>query len=239
MIRSLSFLSYFIQPWKLYQFNFLGEILAGASIVTGLLGSKSASKSAAAEASAQREAAAEMREFRKEVKEESTPYMEAGRRGLASAEELMASPELVKDLPGYEFRLQEGLRGVRSALTAKGTLFSGQAAKALTRYGQEYATTEYEKELARRFGFAELGLRGTQTWAQAGGQAAAGAAGYQAGAGQAIAQGSAQQAGLFGTMSGMFAQRALGGIQSSPIYTPTSPGASGATMEMGGLTKVF
>lgn len=50
--------------------------------------------------------------------------------------------DFVKD-PGYNFRLEEGNRGVQSSLAARGGLFSGQAGKELNRYNQGFASNEF------------------------------------------------------------------------------------------------
>lgn len=45
--------------------------------------------------------------------------------------------------PGYEFRLGEGTKAIERAQAARGGFFSGAAGKALSRYGQDYASNEY------------------------------------------------------------------------------------------------
>jgi len=45
--------------------------------------------------------------------------------------------------PSYQFRLSEGLKGVNAASAVRGKLRSGDAAKALTRYSSDLASTEY------------------------------------------------------------------------------------------------
>lgn len=45
--------------------------------------------------------------------------------------------------PGYEFRMNEGMRGVEGGAAARGGLLSGAALKAIQKYGQDYASNEY------------------------------------------------------------------------------------------------
>lgn len=45
--------------------------------------------------------------------------------------------------PGYEFRLGQGQRALESSAAARGGLLSGAAAKALTKYNQDFASNEY------------------------------------------------------------------------------------------------
>lgn len=50
--------------------------------------------------------------------------------------------DFVKD-PGYNFRLEEGERGINRALAARGGFDSGSALKALARYNQDYGSNEF------------------------------------------------------------------------------------------------
>lgn len=45
--------------------------------------------------------------------------------------------------PGYQFRLGEGQRQIESSAAARGGLLSGAAAKALTKYNQNFASNEF------------------------------------------------------------------------------------------------
>lgn len=85
--------------------------------------------------------------------------------------------------PGYQWRLSEGAKTLENA--AVGKKLSPSTAKAMTRYGQEFASSEYDKLINRYYSLAGLG----QTSA---GQMATGAlttgsnlANLQVGAGQA------------------------------------------------------
>lgn len=74
--------------------------------------------------------------------------------------------DFVKD-PGYNFRLEEGERGINRALAARGGFDSGSALKALARYNQDYGSNEFANAYnrdaankARTFGFLS-GEKGT------------------------------------------------------------------------------
>ncbi len=56
--------------------------------------------------------------------------------------------DFVKD-PGYQFRMDEGLKGVDHSAAARGGLFSGQAAKELDRYSQGFASNEFNNAYNR------------------------------------------------------------------------------------------
>ena len=50
--------------------------------------------------------------------------------------------DFVKD-PGYQFRMDEGAKGVERGAAARGGLLSGAAAKAMNRYTQDFASNEF------------------------------------------------------------------------------------------------
>lgn len=94
--------------------------------------------------------------------------------------------------PGYDFRLQEGINALDASAASRGGLFSGAAGKALTQYGQDYATNEYGNYLARLSSLAGSGQ------AAAGNSANAGA-NFASNANNAFANmGNAQAAGWIG-----------------------------------------
>ncbi|WNG71741.1 DUF4214 domain-containing protein [Cupriavidus gilardii] len=51
--------------------------------------------------------------------------------------------------PGYEFRLGEGQKALESSAAARGGLLSGAAAKAMTKYSQNFASNEYQNAYNR------------------------------------------------------------------------------------------
>jgi hypothetical protein len=56
----------------------------------------------------------------------------------------------ITDDPSYGFRLDEGVKALERSAAAKGTLLTGGHVKALQRYGQDMASTEYQNSYARR-----------------------------------------------------------------------------------------
>lgn len=51
--------------------------------------------------------------------------------------------------PGYQFRMDEGMKGVQGGAAARGNLLSGAAQKALQKYGQDYASNEFSNAYQR------------------------------------------------------------------------------------------
>ena len=60
--------------------------------------------------------------------------------------------------PGYEFRRDEGLKGVERTAAARTGVLNGATLKATERYAQDYATNEYDNVLRRIGGVADMGL---------------------------------------------------------------------------------
>lgn len=95
--------------------------------------------------------------------------------------------------PGYEYRLNEGIRALDSSAASGGNLFSGAAGQALTQFGQDYATNDYSRHLAGLSQLAGYGVTGTNQQIGAGNT-------YASGMSNAYANmGNAQAAGIMGT----------------------------------------
>jgi hypothetical protein len=117
--------------------------------------------------------------------------------------------------PGFQFRLAEGQKALERSAAAKGTLLTGGTAKALTRYGQDFASNEYNNRYNQLYGLSQLGLNAA---GQSGslGSSYAGQAGNllsnQAGAGTNLIT-SGANAGAAGTVGGANAwQNAFGNL---------------------------
>jgi hypothetical protein len=84
------------------------------------------------------------------------PYQQVGTGALMTLKDLMqpggylseSAPQFEFDVskvaqdPGYQFALEEGQKALERSAAARGTLLSGATAKALQRYGNDYATTK-------------------------------------------------------------------------------------------------
>jgi hypothetical protein len=63
--------------------------------------------------------------------------------------------------PGYQFRFDEGQRGINANRAASGMMQSGDTLRALARYGQDYASNEYNTQMNQLFSVAGLGQTAT------------------------------------------------------------------------------
>ena len=67
------------------------------------------------------------------------------------SEEFTGVPDIKQD-PSYQFRLQEGADALERSAAARGGLLTGATAKAMERYAQDYASTEYANAYQRSLG---------------------------------------------------------------------------------------
>lgn len=137
----------------------LGASLGGAAEEVTGGGATGAARgaAAAANAAADRELA-----LRRQIYEESVarqkPFYEAGVNALPGyLAGIQPGGELVRGFttadyqadPGYAFRLAEGQKALERSAAARGGLLSGATGKALTRYGQEMGSQEYQNAYNR------------------------------------------------------------------------------------------
>lgn len=162
---------------------------AAVAVVGGVMGNNSAKKAAGAQKKAQAKAAKEQKKMYEQSRKDMQPYMESGtlantdlnmRMGLAGDASnkdygfLMKrfnNQEFEKD-PGYQFRMDEGNRGIAATQAARGGLLSGAAAKEASRYNQGFASNEYGQAYDR-FNNDQAGQYNKLTGIKQGGQQAA------------------------------------------------------------------
>lgn len=107
------------------------------------------------------------------TREDMAPWRDVGKEGLYSLADLMGiqstdssgnlrpqsdrfgtlgrtftMSDFYKD-PGYDFRLNEGLKGIDRGAAARGDFFSGATGKALSEYNQNYASNEFNNAYNR------------------------------------------------------------------------------------------
>jgi len=138
-------------------------ILGGASLASAGIGAYGASQAAKSQTSAAEQAsgttlqatresiAAQERQFDKSLAVQA-PWLQAGKEALGTLQEkVMTGPGEFETSPGYEFRKAEGEKAIERSAAARGGLLSGATGKALTRFGQDYATQDYDNFLRRYY----------------------------------------------------------------------------------------
>jgi hypothetical protein len=133
------------------------SIMAGGSIVGGLLGASAAKSAANTQAAAAREAIAQQQRMFDIQNEQQKPYREAGYSALSDISNM--KPYLTKQFgqedfqagidPSYNFRLQQGNLATTNLANQSGGLIGGNALQGLTNYGQGAASQEYNNAFNR------------------------------------------------------------------------------------------
>lgn len=134
---------------------------AAASIGGSLLQSSAASKGQSAALAAQQQALAQTRA-------DLEPWRNTGQNALMATGDLSGAngPDAATAArgnfftsPGYQWRLDEGMREVESSAAAQGMLRSGATMKALQERGQGLASSEFENYYNRLYNLSGMGLK--------------------------------------------------------------------------------
>lgn len=112
---------------------------------------------------AQKEANALNREIFEYQKSIQAPYVQAGKKSLADIQALMADPSRIQSDPTYQFRFGQGEQALSRNMAARGGMLGGAALKQLQRYGQGFASQEFQNQFNRLSALAGLGQAGANT----------------------------------------------------------------------------
>jgi hypothetical protein len=128
--------------------------LAGASASTRAAGMQSDAAELAAGTSLQavRETNALQEKMYNQGREDTRPWREEGSNALYKLKDMMTKgPGEFVESPGYQFRLEEGQKAIERGAAARGNLMGGANQKAITRYGQDFASGEFSNFLAQYY----------------------------------------------------------------------------------------
>lgn len=145
----------------------IGGAIVGGSLLSGLFGASAADDAAKAQAQANAMAIAEQRRQYNQTRGDLGPYRDAGTGainyyqdflGANGPEAAARARERFQTSPGYEFELEQGLRGIEGRAAAGPTGFlSGGRIKAATEYATGLANREVGSYLDRFLGLTNLG----------------------------------------------------------------------------------
>lgn len=132
--------------------------------VTGVTSGRAAKSAAELEAEAAEKARQQIEDIYTQNREDMLPWLESGKKNLSYLDQLMGEgyfePEEfnfsgfqemgdVSQTPGYQFRLGQGTQAIDRGAAAKGGLRSGATDIDLMKFGQGFASNEYQKEFDR------------------------------------------------------------------------------------------
>lgn len=122
---------------------------AAGSIGGALLGSSAAKKAAKAQAAATAAGIAEERRQFDLNRADLEPWRTAGGKAIGQGFAMLQPGYDYTTSPGYQFRLDEGLRGVQNSAAAKGLLQSGGTLKGIDKYSQNFAANDFNDQFNR------------------------------------------------------------------------------------------
>jgi hypothetical protein len=149
----------------------LAGSIGGAAIQSSAAGHAASTQAQAAEDAAQlqhqdaQDALAFQKQQYNTQQKNMAPWLQAGRTDLATLQSQL--PQLTSGFnekfqaptgateqndPGYQFRLDQGMKALQNSAAAKGDLLSGNTLAASTQYGQNYASNEYGNVYNRAMG---------------------------------------------------------------------------------------
>jgi hypothetical protein len=73
----------------------------------------------------------------------------------------------ISQMPGYQFGMQQGQQALERSAAARGSVLGGNALRAATQFGQDYAGTKFNEEFNRLMAMAGLGQVATNGSANA------------------------------------------------------------------------
>jgi hypothetical protein len=184
----------------------LAAAVAGAAVIGGVTSIISGNKAAKAQTHAADQQVAEFRRQYDTSRADLAPWRETGASALSKLAGMYgvgsgttstagAAGSAAGDpayggfftSPGYQFRLDQGNQAVQRSAAARGQLGSGATMKAIDRYSQGLASSEYQNFSDRLAQIAGFGQNATNATVAAGESATAGIAGAYGRAGDARA----------------------------------------------------
>ncbi len=130
----------------------------GSAVVGGVMQGNAAKDAANTQAGATDRAAAATERQYQQNRADMTPWREAGVTALnQQTAGMVPGGDFNRDFtlsdftadPGYQYRLDQGREALEGSAAARGQLLSGGTLKALTRYGQDQGSGEYQSAYQR------------------------------------------------------------------------------------------
>lgn len=188
--------------------------IAGSAIIGGVIQGGAARDAANTQAGAARDASALSDAQFQQQRADQEPWRAAGAKALTGLQDTKFQDTFkmsdYQQDPGFQFRMDEGNKAINAAASSRGMANSGATMKALTRYGQDYGSSEYSKaydrfnndrttQFNRLSSLAGVGQTANAQLASSGNQMAANVGSNIIGAGNAAAAGQVGQANAIGS----------------------------------------
>jgi len=190
----------------------VGGVSAAGSVASAAIGSSAAKSAAKTQANAAEQSAEIQQQMYDQTRSDLLPYQNVGQQAQAGYQALLGTAPggmdtalaTLRNTPGYQFALQQGLQATQSGYASHGLALSGSAIKGAQNYAEGLASTNYQNILGNYYNALQLGENAAAQTGALGTQSAANQ-------GQAITQaGAASAAGTVGA-----ANATIGGINST------------------------
>lgn len=136
----------------------IATAIVGSAVVSGYMGSQAAKSAAKTQAQSAREANNTELAMYDQTREDQQPWREAGQTALKQLTSGTVNggefnrnftlSDFTRD-PGYQFRMDQGQQAIERSAAARGGVMNGGTLKSLQRYGQDYASGEYNNAYSR------------------------------------------------------------------------------------------
>lgn len=177
-----------------------GYVAVGAgTLLAGVLGSNATKDAANTQADASRAASQAQLDMYNQTRADLAPYRQAGYGALEQLQSGNAA-QIAQSDPGYQFRLNEGMKALNANASATGNRLGGAQQKALAQYSQGYASNEYGNAWNRLANLAGIGTSATNSTANAGSNYTNAVSSNLMGAANANAAATMAQANNYGNM---------------------------------------
>jgi hypothetical protein len=169
-------------------------IMGAASLASGLLGANSSRSAASAQADSAQRATDQQAAQYAQQRADLQPWAQSGGQANNKLSALMGmngedQTAQLQATPGYQFRLDQGMQGVQNSAAARGGLLSGGTLKAIQKYGQDFASNEYQNQFNRLNSMSSAGQNAAAGQGNAAQAFGAAQAQNTMGAGNALASG--------------------------------------------------
>lgn len=215
------------------------------SLVGDIAGAFGAEKAEDAQFAASQAALAEQMRARKAAIGQYQPYADFGAGGMGTLSRLYGLDGQPADMsaftasPGYQYRLQQGQDAIESGAAARGGLYSGATAKALSNYGQQSASQEFDNYVNRLFGVTGVGQQAATGIANAELGVANNIGNIQNNIGQNQANAIGQQFDAWGSIADQGIAAAMGGMNGGAGAGMTAPAGSAGGFNYGKAASMF
>ena len=142
-------------------------VSAGGGILGGILQGGNASKAGAQQQRNLQMILPQMQTNYVNTLAQYQPYTEAGQQGLTATQDLLglngpdaatAAMQRYQTSPGYQFQMEQGLRGIDAGAASKGILHSGATIKGEETFGQNLANLDFGNYYNRLSALSGQGL---------------------------------------------------------------------------------